>query len=472
MFGYMSPSPDSPARGTAAPFPPLSSCMPTAGPNAMLNPTPLTSRRTIAASLLALTFAHAAPAQDIPHADLPNPAAQPSDPPPEKPEQKATPQAIDREPIPGDLVILVFLDGTRVQGEFLRAEPKHAIVKVSNVETPFERSTLAQIIVIEAPKAQFKRLRTAIRDSDVERRIDLAAWAKEQSLYEEGLAEIEGVLTIAPHNPDAIRLQGELQSLVRLRNASKNTEPAPSHAAPSSGPTRPALGDFPVLSDTQVNTIKVYEVDLKNPPKINISRETIDKLLTRYADNPLIPTSREGKDGFRLLPPEKILETMFRVRARDLYAEVKVVDNPVSMKKFRDQVHSAWLINNCATTRCHGGSAAGRLLLTNRRPNADQSVYTNFLIVDQFKTSEGRPLINWGEPDRSALLQMGLPKDDALVPHPDVKGWTPVFRSRDDRRFRQAVEWMQMMYRPRPDYGIEYPPQPPEAKTEEPKPER
>lgn len=383
------------------------------------------------------------------------------------PESPSSTKALERDPVPGDRVILVFLDGQRVEGEFVRSEPAFAVVKVANVESPFERSTLSQIIVIEAPLARFQRLRSAIRDSDTERRTDLAAWAKEQGLYEEGLAEAQGVLKLDPGSDDAIRLRAELESLIRLREAAKrNVVPAPADGnedGPARGaekgphPTRPQLGEFPLLTDEQVNTIKVYEVDLKNPPRITISRETVDRLLTQYADHPLIPTSREGKDGFRLLPPEKILETMFRVRARDLYSEVKVVDNPASMKKFREQVHSAWLVNNCATTRCHGGSAAGRLLLTNRRPNADQSVYTNFLIIDRFQTAEGRPLLNWAEPERSVLLQMGLPMDDALTPHPEVKGWAPVFRSRDDRRFGQAVEWMKMMYRPRPDYGVEYP---------------
>jgi hypothetical protein len=409
------------------------------------------------AFLAALGLVRGVGAQDSPAVVPPSPVA--------APESPNSTKALDRDPIPGDRVILVFLDGQRVEGEFVRSEPNFAVVKVANVESPFERSTLSQIIVIETPLVRFKRLRGAIRESDTERRTDLAEWAKDQGLYDEGLAEVQGVLKLDPGSADAIRLRGELESLIRLREAAKRNAPAAKpvepDTAPASGkaahPTRPQLGEFPLLTDEQVNTIKVYEVDLKNPPKITISRETIDKLLTRYADHPLIPTSREAKDGFRLLPPEKILETMFRVRARDLYSEVKVVDNPASMKKFREQVHSAWLVNNCATTRCHGGSAAGRLLLTNRRPNADQSVYTNFLIIDRFQTAEGRPLINWAEPERSVLLQMGLPRDDALTPHPEVKGWSPVFRSRDDRRFGQAVEWMKMMYRPRPEYGVEYP---------------
>ena len=363
---------------------------------------------------------------------------------------------VAHEPVPGDRVLLVFLDGQRVEGEFVRGEPGFAVVKVSNVETPFERTMLSQIMVVEPPAEQFRRLRGAIKDSDIERRIDLSEWARENGMYDEGLAEAEGVLQIDPGHADALRLRAELSSLIRLRGVGSEASPKPARAKPAS-PTRPALDEFPLLTPEQVNRIKVFEVDLKDPPKITISRETVDRLLTRYADHPLIPTSREAKDGFRALPAETILETMFKVRARDLYDEVRVVDNPASMKKFRDRVHSAWLVNNCATTRCHGGSAAGRLLLTNRRPNADDRLYTNFLIIDRFKTTEGRTLINWGEPERSVLLQMGLPREDAITPHPEVKGWSPAFRTRDDRRFRQAVEWMQMMYRPRPDYGVVYP---------------
>ncbi len=399
---------------------------------------------------------------------------------PESPavEPSAQPQADRRsEPAPGDRVLLVFLDGTRVEGEFLRSEPRFVIVKVSNVESPFDRRTLAQVVVQETPKARFRALKAGLKDSDVERRIDLAIWARDQRLFEEGLAEAEAVLRIDPANAEAEELRRELAMLVLLRerqgapptggeessDGSKDGqegagEDSGTDAPPRGAPRRPRVDEFPLLTDAQVGLMKVYEVDLKNPPRINIPRETVDRLLVRYADHPLIPSTREAKEAFRLLPPERILETMFRVRARDLYGEVQVLDNPASMKKFRDQVHSAWLINNCATTQCHGGSAAGRLLLTNRRPNADRSVYTNFLILDRFRTMDQRRLIDWNEPERSVLLQMGLPRDDAIVPHPEVRGWTPAFRTRDDRRFRNAVEWIGMMYRPRPEYPLEYPP--------------
>jgi hypothetical protein len=126
------------------------------------------------------------------------------------------------------------------------------------------------------------------------------------------------------------------------------------------------------------------------------------------------------------------------------------------MEFFRDRVHSTWIVNTMATTRCHGGSASGRLQLFNRRPTAEQSVYTNFLILDRFVTSDGRKLIDYASPESSLLLQMALPRADSRNPHPEVPGWEPAFTNRESRRYKQAIEWIRLMYRPRPDYPIEY----------------
>lgn len=376
-------------------------------------------------------------------------------PPPPEPAPRDTPAQAEA----GDRVLVVFTDGHRVEGEFIRKEPRRVFVKIANVETEFDLADVSALVPLSSPLSEFRRMRGLIKDSDVERRIDLALWARDRALYRPALDEVTDILKRDPGSVDAIRLKNELEKLIQLQDKSAAKPPDASGAQDSpKPPRRPGLGEFPLLSESQINVIKVYETDLRHPPKLVIPRETIDRLLTRYTDSPLIPSTREGRDAFRLLPPEQILEVMFRVRARELYPEVRVLDSPPSMKKFRDQVHSAWIVNNCATTRCHGGSAAGRLLLTNRRPTSEASFYTNFLILDRFRTSDQRPMINWADPEKSVLLQMGLPRDDASVPHPVVKGWTPMFRSREDRRFQQAVEWMRMMYRPRPDYPVTYDP--------------
>jgi len=202
--------------------------------------------------------------------------------------------------------------------------------------------------------------------------------------------------------------------------------------------------------------MRVFEIDLSDPPRLTVPRSTVERLLIDYATSPLIPETKEGREALLRAPPRKILDLMFRLRARDRYADVEVLDDPASMRAFRDDVHSTWIANSCATTACHGGGSAGALWLTPRRPTSPRSVYTNFFIIDRFRLSDGTPLIDYENPGRSPLLQLGLPRSDSIVPHPDVRGWTPVFRSRDVRRFRQAVEWIESMYRPRPEYELDY----------------
>jgi hypothetical protein len=57
----------------------------------------------------------------------------------------------------------------------------------------------------------------------------------------------------------------------------------------------------------------------------------------------------------------------------------------------------------------------------------------------------------------SLIIQHGLPRGDAQLPHPDVHGWKPVF-GKNDRLRREALAWIEAMMRPRPVYPVDYEP--------------
>jgi hypothetical protein len=44
----------------------------------------------------------------------------------------------------------------------------------------------------------------------------------------------------------------------------------------------------------------------------------------------------------------------------------------------------------------------------------------------------------------------------ARTPHPDVKGWKPVFSQGTPQLMIDTVEWIRGMYQPRPEYPVEY----------------
>jgi len=390
-----------------------------------------------------------------------NPSGIVATPPTELPEAAAPGHS---EAKAGDDVIVVQSDGQRLEGVLVSRTQFEVVVRIAGVEARIPAAKVERVIALDPPEVRYRQMRSLIDDDDVPRLVMLADWLQKRKMYAEALREIEHALTVNPNDAEALRLQSVLSGLVRLHvkaaGDKADVETEPESPAQRGVARRPTPAEFPVLREDQIRLMKVFEVDLRSPPRLVIARPVVDRLLNEYADSPLVPSTREGREAFYRKDAAEVLDIMFRVRARTLYEYVQVLDQPRSMRLFRDTVHNTWLINSCATTRCHGGSASGRLRLTNHRANSEEAMYTNFLILERFVTKSGQRLINYAEPEKSVLLQMGLPRDDSMYPHPVVEGWKPVFRSREARRFRDALEWIGAMYRPRPEYPIEYTPPP------------
>lgn len=384
------------------------------------------------------------------------------------PEGAAEPAALDdvapeeRDPQRGDEVVARFEDGRRMRGKFISDDGITLFMEVAGVELEIPRSKVSDLVVLDPPLVRYERMRRMVGDNP-DQIVNLAEWCRRQGLYAQGLAQVERALDLDPHHGDALRLKTLIERQYALHKSRKDDAGSPERdeAEPRERPRferRLPPSEFPLLNEEQINLMNVYEVDLNDPPRMVIPRDTVEELIRRYSSHPLVPATREGRREVLRMSETEILDLMFRLRARELYSQVEVLESPRSLKLFREKINSGWLVNQMATTRCHGGRDAGRLLLTNRKPGSNEAAYTNLLILERFTLDTGEPLINYDQPELSPLLQMGLPRDDTAFPHPEVYGWRPVFRSRDDRAFRLTVEWIESMYRPRPDYPIEYEP--------------
>jgi hypothetical protein len=367
--------------------------------------------------------------------------------------------------------VVILRDGQRFSGLLVEQTPERITLRIAGIDTPIKTSVVERIEVLPPIIDRYRQMRALIDDADVERLILLAEWLRVRSQWDLSLREINQALAVQPDNPDALRLKVLVESQRELANRPKTARTSQQRFPDS--PVKPL--DFPLMSDRDINLVKVYEVDLKDPPRIVIPRETITQLIENYKADPRMPRTPEEQATLYRSSPTKVLDLMFRVRARELYEQVQVIDQPRSMRTFRDHVHRTWIVNSCATTRCHGGSEAGRLQLFNQRPSADATVYTNFIILDRYRLPDGKPLIDYNEPANSPLLQVGLPREQSSHPHPVVPGnegrgdmWRPFFRNSDDLRFQEAVTWIKSMYTPRPEYPIEYTPPTPEAITPDP----
>ena len=310
--------------------------------------------------------------------------------------------------------------------------------------------------------------------------LDLCLWLIELRKYE--LARVELIeLTRKTQMPEALRVlkvvDAQLALKVPQRPGDDNVEEPPGDPNRPASPDETGLLPDRILTYDDVNLIRVYEIDFDRPPKISIDAETIRTLIDGYGGEPLIPTSRSKRTALFRADPLKIASIMFELRARELYPRIKVITEPWALNLFRRRVHNAWLINSCSTSRCHGGPGAGRFSLHLRHYKDPRVRYTNLLILQRLELDPEWPLINYEDPELSLIIQYGLPRDAARKPHPDVRGWKPVFGHGGKRMLQDTTDWIRSMMAPRPDYPVVFdpvappregppPPPPPEQPAE------
>ena len=361
----------------------------------------------------------------------------------------------------GRRVRIYFNDGRVVVANLVDDGYQHLEVEISGIKTKYPREAVAVVRPYPTDREMYERFRITLEPDQYSARYTLALWLYNKKMYAEAKTELESLLDATNHY-EAKRLLVEVNAQIDLlaqggRPAEGEQEgEGPSSVRERAVDSKGLLGS-PLLSDAEVNLIRVYELDIANPPRVQVPQSLIRTMLEKYADNELIPAKKAEKDAFFSKEPLEIVKTLFALKARDLYGEIKVVTEPDSLSLFKRRVHDGWLIANCATSRCHGGPDAGRFFLHNRDSRDDNPRYTNLLILlrSRFDTL---PLVDPEKPTDSLLFQYALPKTEARRPHPDVRGWSPALTSGRKNLQEDFVDWIRSMRLPRGDYPIEYVP--------------
>lgn len=361
------------------------------------------------------------------------------------------------QPEEGRTATIILHDGQVITGTLVEESDEAVTLTINGIRTTIETRKIRESYIQPPIEERYKATRASIDDDDAESLIQLAKWLMDKGRYDLALIELDGVLEHEPFNDAARSLRVIAEQNIKLQeNRLEPREPEEDE------PEREARADdtpnFPLLTADDVNLIRVWEINEKNPPLITIPRETMEAVIEKYAGHPRIPDSAVDRAAILAWEPAEQLRLLFALQAREFYDEVQVHEDPAAIKIFRDQVHKTWLRNACATSRCHGGTEAGRLQLARSTSNTPEVYYTNMYILEHYRTDEGFPLLDFQNPSDSLLLQMCLPRRETDTPHPSVRGWRPVFRSADDRNYRRAAEWIDALWTPRPDYEIDYDP--------------
>ena len=376
------------------------------------------------------------------------------------------------DPAPGQTGFVILRDGQVREGVIIEDGFEHVLVDIHGIRAKLKRDTVSHVVLQATFEEKYAEYKASLKPGMFDAHFGMCQWLFNERRYELAHKELTELL-------DQVEMH-EARELLRLVNAQlalkktpegQQTTPDDSSSDPddvnsadnedATGPAETTLG--PLVTKADVNIMRVYEIDFDHPPKITITPDTVRELVEKYGENKLVPASQTGRNAMFQAAADEPLELvrlMFELRARDMYSQIQVNSEPHAFNLFRQRVHDTWLMNNCATSRCHGGPDAGALFL-HRRNYKDETVrYTNFLILERLKRDPHWPLINYEKPEDSLIIQYGLSRDDPTCrkPHPRVPNWKHAFSPTNPRMKHDAVEWIRSMMQPRPDYPVVFEP--------------
>lgn len=225
---------------------------------------------------------------------------------------------------------------------------------------------------------------------------------------------------------------------------------------PIAVPERAAEEDAPtLLTDEQINLIKIYEVRLDSQPRITIEQEVLEEFLREFAADERIPKGKAAQREFLRAEGYQQLGFFFDLRAREYYGKATMRGEPEAMRTWHRTGHRDYIQEYFRPL--FGVGQVEELYLFDRGRDQDRVSYTNFYILTQISLG-GVPMIDRDKPEESLILQWGLPRADAKFPAPDVPNWQPHFRNVEDPRFVRMVEMIKtfIVANRNSDYGITY----------------
>ena len=368
-----------------------------------------------------------------------------------------------RDPMPGQEGTVILRNGEQRKGVIIEDSFDHVLIEIEGIRTRFVRRIVDYVVLVPTFEERYAQYKATLKPNMPDVHLTLCRWLLKERRYELARAELLELLAYE-QLPDATRLLRIVDAQLALTSRPDDAPFERERATTRPEGNERGLPDG-ILSRADVNLIRVYEIDFDRPPKVAVSPETIRELIQNYRSSTLMPDSEEARKALFRAEPIEIVRLMFELRARELYPQVKVLSEPWGLNMFRRRVHNAWLINRCATSRCHGGPDAGRFRLHRSHYKDARVRYSNLLTLQRLDLDPAWPLINYDDPESSLIIQYGLPANRAQKPHPAVKGWKPIFTRATNRMLNHSVNWIETMMQPRPEYPVEY--RPPAKPTEE-----
>lgn len=323
--------------------------------------------------------------------------------------------------------------------------------------------------------ALYRKYFLELEPRDVEGHLWLAYWCIEVEQYGLAARQARYVLKIDEDNEEARRLKHEASNgMARLREI-EAAVPDPAIPPDKWDPIKHK--EF--LSKAEINRLRFAEIlplplrdlrmvavestepvspeDAPNAPprdhlRVHFDETLPEDFLDYMSNHPSFDEDVE-KNLFLRLSSDQQLQLIEYYSGNRFADRIEIWNDPWTFRQLRTLLPS--ILANCASSGCHGGRRAKVFRLRTTRKGSAANVYTNFLILSRLEVGQW-PVINRVAPERSLLLEYGLPADEATRPHPvPIR---PLFRDgRNDPDYRELLHWIENLRVPRPQTGIELP---------------
>ncbi|QDU71626.1 hypothetical protein [Mucisphaera calidilacus] len=380
--------------------------------------------------------------------------------------QDASPAATDTtEQAPPEPTLLVgryeviLRDGRRFECDRIRRGAHDVEILIGGAGIRFRNSQIHAIRELPSAEVEYLEQRSQLSDDDLDGRYELAYGLYEQGHRDLALRELDPLHRQFPDSHRVTVLWTLLREQIEGEERTRRLKTA-AEKLNRSVPLAPAAPDL-TLTPEQISLVRLWEQPQNmatSRPQIRIPREVMEDVFAAYRGHPAIPASRSEVSRLLRAPAHNQLELLFELEARDYYARVEVLNDPPAIKTFMGLIRPGYHARHFA--RYFGGGAVEGLPISSQG-RAPTTAYADFVTLSTVNLN-GHKVINRRDPEQSLYLQWGLPRELAEHPAPDVSGWRPYFRDRQDRVYQFLVTWIDSLYDfdAAVDYGFPWPPPP------------
>lgn len=359
---------------------------------------------------------------------------------------------------------LHLVNGSRITGEVEKTADGYQVTLGANQVVTIPADQVASVEDVVTPRMEYeKRLAETDPDSFADHyRLGKWAFDRGEGYYPFALAEFKAALKIKPGDEAAALMLKQTQAKL---------------AAPEDDGDGGEDGDTEEKDDGDKTKKPSKVMDMKDVNRIRLRElRKDDAVFIGFRNNVVnrFVESRRGRGDFS----ERGFERTFlgwpnARKARYMLdnlaeSDFEMLDDIVirSDPKFMREFQSLWpvLSKIVEGQDLRGNPKIPDLDLVKRGANRTRIQYTNFYLLSRYG-KDGWKMIDRDQPDKSLLLQYGLPEKLAIKPHPARVN--PVFTGPDDAKYKQVYQWIEKLSGP-PHHGYTLSFRPPSDKKETP----